>query len=107
MAEAPLMGRLDFYAAMVRSNAFTRSALAVAFILLYRRMNGRTGRCDPSIATLAEETGFPERSVREPLSELRKARMVANTPRVRRDEARTSMRTARGVAVTPIQLEKG
>ena len=38
MAEAPLMERLDFYAAMVRSKIFTRSALAVAFFLLYRPM---------------------------------------------------------------------
>jgi hypothetical protein len=74
MAEAPLMERLDFYAVMVRSNAFTRSALAVAFILLYRCQNGRTGRCNPSIATLAEETGLPERSVTRALRELRESK---------------------------------
>jgi hypothetical protein len=71
MAEAPLMGRLDFYAAMVRSNASTRSALTVAFILLYRCQNGRTGRCNPSIAVLAQEASLPERRVTRALRELR------------------------------------
>lgn len=74
MAEAPLKERLDFYAAMVRSNTFSRSALAVAFILLYRFMNGRTGRCDPAIARLAEETGLAERSVKRAVAELRKSK---------------------------------
>jgi hypothetical protein len=74
MAEAPLIGRMDFYHAMVRSNTFTRSALAVAFVLLYRCQNGRTGRCNPSIARLAEETGLAERSVKRALGELRESR---------------------------------
>ena len=74
MAEAPLTERMDFYTAMVKSNTFTRSALAVAFILLYRRMNGRTGRCNPSIARLAEETGLAERSVKRAVAELRKSK---------------------------------
>src|SRR6266478_3836111 len=74
MAEVPPRLRLDFYAAMVRSNGFSRSALAVAFILLYRFMNGRTGRCDPAIARLAEETGLSERSVKRAVRELRKSK---------------------------------
>jgi hypothetical protein len=74
MAEAPLTERMDFYTAMVKSNTFTRSALAIAFILLYRRMNGRTGRCNPSIARLAEETGLAERSVKRAVRELRKSK---------------------------------
>ena len=42
-----LMVRLEFYAAMVRANIFTASALAAGFVLLYRHMNSITGRCDP------------------------------------------------------------
>src|SRR5882724_7643092 len=74
MAEVPPKERLDFYAAMVRSNTFSRSALAVAFILLYRFMNSRTGRCNPCIATLAEETGLAERCVKRAVAELRKSK---------------------------------
>jgi helix-turn-helix protein len=73
MTEVPLKERLDFYNAMVKSNTFSRGALAVAFILLYRFMNGRTGRCDPSIAKLAEETGLAERSVKRALRELKES----------------------------------
>jgi hypothetical protein len=46
----PLMARLDFFAEMVSAKIFTRTALAVAYTLLYRHLNGRTGRCDPSMA---------------------------------------------------------
>jgi hypothetical protein len=110
MAEAPLMGRLDFYAAMVRSNAFTRSALAVAFILLYRCQNGHTGRCDPSTATLAKETGLPERSVKRALSELRKSGwwlIRRGGAKGRGDTNTYAPQLERVSPVTPIQLEKG
>jgi biotin operon repressor len=70
---ADLIKRLDFYAAMVRSGTFTRSALAVAFVLLYQHLNAETGRCDPSIARLAEETGLSERSVKSAVEELRRS----------------------------------
>jgi hypothetical protein len=68
---ANLMKRLDFYASMVRTNAFTRGALGVAFFLLYRHLNSRSGRCDPSMATLARETGLSGRSVKSAIAELR------------------------------------
>jgi hypothetical protein len=70
---ANLTRRLDFYTEMVRSRAFTRSGLAVAFVLLYRHYNGRSGRCDPSLATLARETGLTKRSVVAGVDELRES----------------------------------
>lgn len=69
-AASPLIARLDFYAAMVRANIFTASALAVAFVLLYRHMNGNTGRCDPARAMLASETGLSRASVIRAIAEL-------------------------------------
>jgi hypothetical protein len=65
-----LMVRLDFFAEMGRVGNFSGAALLVAFNLLYRHMNGTTGRCDPAIATLAEETGLQERSVQRAIREL-------------------------------------
>jgi hypothetical protein len=69
---ANLMTRLEFFGEMLKAaNNFTRSALAVAFVLLYRHINGRTGRCDPSTSTLAEETGLSARTVKSAVDELR------------------------------------
>jgi Helix-turn-helix domain len=70
---ADLIKRLDFFAAMMSSGTFTPSALTVAFALLYRHMNGHTGRCDPSTATLADETGLTGRGVVKAIAELRKS----------------------------------
>jgi hypothetical protein len=58
---------------MLKARIFSRSALAVAFMLLYRHMNRRTGRCDPSVSMLADETGLPERSINRATAELRKS----------------------------------
>jgi hypothetical protein len=68
-----LVQRMGFYSEMVRTNTFTRSALAVAFCLLYRHLNGRTGRCDPAIETLAEETGRTARGVQKAIAELERS----------------------------------
>jgi hypothetical protein len=68
-----LMARLDFYAEMLRADVFTASALAVAFVLLYRHMNGTTCRCDPARATLAEETGRSEGSIKRAIRELKQS----------------------------------
>jgi hypothetical protein len=62
--------RFDFYAAMVTARIFTGAAKDVAYFLLFRHMNGTTGRCDPAITRLAEETGLNERSVRRAICEL-------------------------------------
>lgn len=64
------MQRMEFYAAMLKTNSFGRGALAIAFVLLYRHLNGRTGRCDPAIKTLAEETGLTTRGVQKAIPEL-------------------------------------
>jgi hypothetical protein len=61
---------LDFYGAMVRDGGFSRDALRVTWILIYQHMNGATGRCDPAIATLAEELGLDDANVRRAIREL-------------------------------------
>jgi hypothetical protein len=55
-----LITRMEFYSGMLKANIFTRSALAIAFCLLYRHLNGRTGRCDPSKKAIDElrESGW-------------------------------------------------
>jgi len=70
---ADLIERMDFYGTMVKSGSFTRSALVIGFVLLYSHMNGHTGRCDPSTATLADETGLTVRGVEKAIAELRKS----------------------------------
>jgi hypothetical protein len=66
-----LMQRMEFFAMMLKVNTFSGSALAVAFLLLYRHLNGRTGRCNPSIPVLANETGLTSRGVQKAVAELR------------------------------------
>jgi len=68
-----LIARLDFYIDMVRSRQFGPAARDVAIVLLYRQMNGRTGRCYPAIATLMEETSLDRRSVQRAIIELKKS----------------------------------
>lgn len=65
-----LIARMEFFAEMSRGNDFNAAALRVAFVLLYRHMNGTTGRCNPSIAVLVQETGLSERGLRYALREL-------------------------------------
>jgi hypothetical protein len=68
---ADLIERMDFYYTMVESGSFTRSALSIGFVLLFRHMNGHTGPCDPSTATLADETSLTVRGVEKAIAELR------------------------------------
>jgi hypothetical protein len=68
-----LIARLDFYIDMVRSRRFSPAARDVAIVLLYRHMNGRTGRCYPVIATLIEETSLDRRSVQRAIIEMKKS----------------------------------
>ena len=65
-----LVARMEFYGAMVKGNGLSAGALAVAFVLLYRHLNNRTGRCDPSIPTLADETRLTTRGVQKAIAEL-------------------------------------
>jgi hypothetical protein len=65
-----LLRRIDFYLEMVSVNIFSPIARDVAVFLLCRHMNGSTGRCDPSIATLAQETGKSTRNVKRAIDEL-------------------------------------
>jgi hypothetical protein len=67
------MQRMEFFGEMMKSSTFTRSALSVAFALLYRHLNADTRRCDPSIATLAKETGLTTRSVKSAIDELKRS----------------------------------
>jgi hypothetical protein len=70
---ADLMARMSFYQEMLKRKEFSPGALAIAFVLLYRHLNGRTGRCDPSISTLANGTGLTKRTVYSAVNELRKS----------------------------------
>jgi Helix-turn-helix domain len=65
-----LMARLDFYEAMSDARIFSPAALRIAHKLLYRHLNGTTGRCDPARATLAKETGMSKGSVQRAIGEL-------------------------------------
>jgi hypothetical protein len=64
---------MEFFAEMLKATPLSRSALKVAFALLYRHLNGHSGRCDPSIPTLANETGLTIRSVNSAIDELRRS----------------------------------
>lgn len=60
-----------------------RATYAVLMRLLDRQ-NPKTGRCDPSAAGLAEETGFTERSVRSAFSELEERGAIKRFRKARR-----------------------
>jgi hypothetical protein len=70
---ADLKVRMDFFAEMLRAGDFSRAALSIAFVLLYSHLNGRTGRCDPSISTLAAETGLTMRGVNKAINEIKRS----------------------------------
>jgi hypothetical protein len=65
-----LIARLDFFETMSDAGIFSGTALRVAFRLLYRHMNGVTGRCDPAVETLATELGLDRRNVQRAIREL-------------------------------------
>jgi hypothetical protein len=65
-----LKRRIRFFDAMMRSGSFTPSEIKVAWALLYRFMNERSGRCDPSVPTLARESGLKDRAVQNALCRL-------------------------------------
>lgn len=65
-----LITRMEFFEAMMDAGTFSRAAERVAFKLLFKHLNGSTGRCDPAIATLVKETGLSERSVVRAIGEL-------------------------------------
>jgi Helix-turn-helix domain len=65
-----LLARIEFFEAMLDARIFSTAALHVAHKLLYRHMNGTTGRCDPSRSTLAEETGLSRATVQRAIAEL-------------------------------------
>ena len=65
-----LVARINFFRETGRAGNFSGAALLVTFNLLFTHLNGRTGRCDPAIARLAEETGLTPRSVKRAIREL-------------------------------------
>ena len=64
---------MEFFADMIGAKIFTRSALVVAFTLLYRHFNADTGRCDPSVATIARGAGVTVRVAHKAIRELRES----------------------------------
>lgn len=60
----------------------------LVLLALANRHNQETGRCDPSIACLCEDTQLSERAVRAALRELEELKLIATTER--------KLRTGRG-----------
>lgn len=56
----------------------------LVLIALANRHNQETGRCDPSIETIAADVGLSSRAVQYGLRELEKAKLITTTHRVRR-----------------------
>jgi DNA-binding transcriptional ArsR family regulator len=56
----------------------------LVFVGLSNRHNQETGRCDPSVETIAGDLGISERSVRNGLRELEKNGLITTTHRTRR-----------------------
>lgn len=60
----------------------------LVLLALANRHNQETGRCDPSISTLCDDTQVAERTVRKALRELEKLKLITTTER--------KLRTGRG-----------
>lgn len=71
----------------IKDAKITPSAKLV-LICLANRHNQETGRCDPSLDRISDDTGLSERAVRNALRELEKNRLVTTTHR--------TIRTGRG-----------
>jgi DNA-binding transcriptional MocR family regulator len=67
----------------IKGTSLSPSAKLV-LIALANRHNQETGRCDPSIDTIAEDMALSERSVRSAIRELEKEGLISTTHRVRR-----------------------
>jgi hypothetical protein len=58
---------MEFFDAMVSAGCFSPTDIKIAWVLLYRHMNAKTGRCDPSVPTIAEETLLSDSTVQRAL----------------------------------------
>ena len=56
----------------------------IVLLCLANRHNQETGRCDPSLATICDDTGLSERAVRQALRQLEAERMISTVHRVQR-----------------------
>jgi hypothetical protein len=65
-----LIGRMEFFEAMLDSGKFSSAALRVAFKLLFRHLNSQTGLCYPSKAILAQETKLSRATVTRAIGDL-------------------------------------
>ncbi|MCE8520824.1 helix-turn-helix domain-containing protein [Ruegeria pomeroyi] len=70
----------------VRAIRATKLKPAAALVLhtLAWHHNHQTGRCDPSNATLCEETGLSERGVRDAIGQLKDAGIIKVTARTQK-----------------------
>lgn len=66
------------------SDANVGPCAKLVLLALANRHNQETGRCDPSIETIASDIGISERSVRAGLRELERERLISTTHRVQR-----------------------
>ena len=70
---ADLVMRMELYSRILREGDFCAGTLKVAFVLLYRFYNARTGRCDPGQSTIAKACGITHRHVKRAIEELKAA----------------------------------
>jgi hypothetical protein len=70
---AALTQRMNFYERILREGKFCAGTQAVAFLLLYKFYNGKTGRCDPGQKAIAEAAAITKRHVKRATDELRDA----------------------------------
>jgi hypothetical protein len=59
---ASLKARMSLLVRITSDSRCTRSDLAVAVVLLIIRYNSNTGRCDPSMSSVAKDAGITQRT---------------------------------------------
>jgi hypothetical protein len=65
-----LITRMAFFEAMLAMHFFTRTALRLAFNLLFRHLNSQTGQCNPATRTLAKDLKLDRRNLQRAIAEL-------------------------------------
>ncbi len=65
------------------SNKILPTREKITLLVLANRMNGKSGRCDPSHATLAEDAGMSVTSVKRALDQLQEHHLITIIPRWR------------------------
>lgn len=76
----------------IRERKLTAAA-SLVLLVLANRHNQETGRCDPSLAMIAEDAGLSERAVRNGLRQLEKEKLISTIHRtVRTGKGKRNLR---------------